>query len=110
MTAYIPKTLKDKICCSIDFRKHNIKRNYYSFKSRWIVKRFFGSEDEFVEKHCTPQLNDKDEVFIELGNVQMIINSNTCYHLYKQFEELQEKYIKAIKKWKIYMGQMVWKK
>lgn len=63
-----------------------------------MLKDFFGSEDEFVEKHCTPQLNDKDEVFIELGNVQMIINSNTCYHLYKQFEELQEKYIKAIKK------------
>ena len=98
MTAYIPKTLKDKICCSIDFRKHNIKGITIVLNQDELLKDFFGSEDEFVEKHCTPQLNDKDEVFIELGNVQMIINSNTCYHLYKQFEELQEKYIKAIKK------------
>lgn len=96
MSAYIPRTLKDKLACYIEFRKHNIKGVNIVFSQDELLKDFFVSEDEFIEKHCTPKLNNEDEVFIELGNIQMIINGNTCYHLYKQFEELQEKYINAI--------------
>ena len=72
LTAYIPLSYEEEICCMMENRQHNISGVYSTF-----------NQDKLLE------------IFMQIENMRICVNAHTAHHIYKLFEELKDEYIAA---------------
>ena len=95
LTAYIPLSYEEEICCMMENRQHNISGVYSTFNQDKLLEDYFVSEEEFEKKHNVGRFEDEEEIFMQIENMRICVNAHTAHHIYKLFEELKDEYIAA---------------
>lgn len=95
LTAYIPLSYEEEICCMMENRQHNISGVYSTFNQDKLLEDYFVSEEEFEKKHNVVRFEDEEEIFMQIENMRICVNAHTAHHIYKLFEELKDEYIAA---------------
>lgn len=95
LTAYIPLSYEEEICCMMENRQHNISGVYPTFNQDKLLEDYFVSEEEFENKHNVGRFEDEEEIFMQIENMRICVNAHTAHHIYKLFEELKDEYIAA---------------
>ncbi|WP_418462610.1 SMEK domain-containing protein [Frisingicoccus sp.] len=95
LTAYIPLSYEEEICCMMESRQHNISGVYPTFNQDKLLEDYFVSEEEFENKHNVGRFEDEEEIFMQIENMRICVNAHTAHHIYKLFEELKDEYIAA---------------
>lgn len=93
LTAYIPLSYEEEICCMMENRQHNISGVYPTFNQDKLLEDYFVSEEEFENKHNVGRFEDEEEIFMQIENMRICVNAHTAHHIYKLFEELKDEYI-----------------
>ena len=90
--AYIPKNYRQTISCSLEFRQMDLEGLTIAIEQEELLEDYFVNREEFEEKHFKARKVDDDEQWVKLGNIRMVINAHTAFHLMYLFEELREVY------------------
>ena len=95
LTAYIPLSYEEELCCMMENRRHNISGVYPTFNQDKLLEDYFVSEEEFENKHNVGRFEDEEDIFMQIENMRICVNAHTAHHIYKLFEELKDEYIAA---------------